>query len=77
MCDLNIEEIAGVNKNLINEWESRNYCYLPEDLKAFYLNHNGMLIQWKVKVDSMFLKPFQINPENFILKWLTMYHKNN
>jgi hypothetical protein len=30
----------------------KNMCILPNDLKTFYLERDGMLIEWKIKIES-------------------------
>lgn len=34
-------------------------CTLPQDLKTFYSNHNGLLIEWKCKLDSTSFAQFR------------------
>lgn len=29
-------------------------CSLPQDLRNFYSNHNGILIEWSLKIDGFF-----------------------
>jgi len=64
VVDLRIEEFSGASLNQINEWEVKNFCNLPSDLKSFYSNQNGMLVEWKFKIDNSTLIPLgrmQIN----------------
>lgn len=57
ICDLYIDEITSANKIQISEWEIKYMCSLPSDLKAFYMNHNGILIEWKCKIDKETVLP--------------------
>ncbi|CAF0926373.1 unnamed protein product, partial [Brachionus calyciflorus] len=64
ICDIKIQEANGVSNSQIGDWENRNLCNLPQDLKNFYLIQNGLSIEWSVKLDdseSMSLGKIQIN----------------
>lgn len=52
VCDINIQDVNGVSNSLINDWENRNLCSLPQDLKSFYSSQNGLLIEWSIKLDD-------------------------
>ncbi|XP_013417427.1 tubulin polyglutamylase complex subunit 2 [Lingula anatina] len=45
-------------------WDQRCSCFLPDDLKCFYLTNNGMKLTWKTKVgDTLIpLGKMEINP---------------
>lgn len=79
ICDLKIDEFLPATQTQINEWEIKNLCSMPNDLKAFYLNHNGMKIDWRFTVDvdqSIDIGRLQINPLRDLTRVSTALHKN-
>jgi len=79
ICDLRIDEIASANQSMINEWEIKNLCSMPLDLKSFYLNQNGLRIEWKFAVDSEQTVPLGkilVNPVKELTRVSTALHKN-
>ncbi|CAF0856942.1 unnamed protein product [Didymodactylos carnosus] len=38
--------------DIIQRWEEKNSCHLPNDLKQFYLMSDGMEIKWLVKAEN-------------------------
>jgi hypothetical protein len=52
ICDLKVDEIVTATQTQINEWEIKNLCSMPNDMKAFYLMHNGVKIEWSYSVDG-------------------------
>lgn len=52
ICDLKIDEAMSATQSQINEWEIKNLCSMPADMKAFYLMHNGIRIEWNLSVDG-------------------------
>ncbi|RNA15524.1 dnaJ -like protein [Brachionus plicatilis] len=52
VCDIKINETYSVSSSQLNDWENRNLCSLPQDLRNFYSNHNGISIEWSVKIDD-------------------------
>lgn len=78
ICDLKIDEIASAGQSQINEWEIKNLCSMPTDLKQFYLNHNGISIEWNFSVDdqSIPLGRINVNPLRELTRVSTALHKN-
>ncbi len=79
IVDLQIEETPSATQSQINEWEIRNLCSMPVDLKAFYLNNNGLQITWKLYVDTdqtLSLGNIRINPLKDLTRVGTSLHRN-
>lgn len=52
VCDIKLSEKPPVDRNALVAWEQKYSSFLPDDVKAFYLTHNGLLLTWKVKVGA-------------------------
>jgi hypothetical protein len=79
IADLQVEETQSATQSQINEWEIRNLCSMPVDLKAFYLNNNGLRITWKLHVDADQVIPFgdlRINSLKDLTRVSTALHRN-
>lgn len=80
IVDLRIDETPSATQSQINEWEIKNLCSMPNDLKAFYLNQNGLKIDWKLSIDTdqtIPLGKIQINPLKDLTRIGTASHKNS
>lgn len=64
VCDVMHEEKSAAESYVVNAWESNNSCFLPADLKQFYLANNGFLLTWKAKIkdDVHAIGRMEINP---------------
>lgn len=78
ICDLKIDELPAATQSQINEWEIKNLCSMPNDMKQFYLNHNGLRIEWNFSLDdqSIPLGKIQVNPLKELTRVSTALHKN-
>lgn len=52
VCKVDLESRKPADRSLILAWESKNTCFLPEDLKNFYLTTDGFQLTWSVKIDN-------------------------
>ncbi|OCU02747.1 hypothetical protein XELAEV_18008515mg [Xenopus laevis] len=52
ISEVKFDERAPAERHLIVSWEQRNSCFLPDDLKNFYLMTDGFLMSWSVKLDD-------------------------
>ena len=57
VAEVEFNERHGVNESAIQAWEEQNHPFaLPDDMKSFLLISDGMLLQWKIKMNLM-VKP--------------------
>jgi tubulin polyglutamylase complex subunit 2 len=57
VAEVQFNERHGVNESAIQAWEEQNHPFvLPDDMKSFLLISDGMLLQWKIKMNQM-VKP--------------------
>ena len=49
ICDIKLFTHLPAERASISEWERRNACQLPDDLKSFYLTSDGVQMQWSFK----------------------------
>ncbi|XP_033742972.1 tubulin polyglutamylase complex subunit 2-like isoform X4 [Pecten maximus] len=52
VCKVELEQRAPADRHNVLMWEQRNTCFLPEDLKSFFLTSDGFQLTWNVKMDN-------------------------
>lgn len=52
VCKIELDQRAPADRHAVLMWEQRNGCFLPEDLKNFYLTTDGFKLTWSVKLDN-------------------------
>ncbi|XP_060072148.1 tubulin polyglutamylase complex subunit 2-like [Ylistrum balloti] len=52
VCKVELEQRAPSDRHNVLMWEQRNTCFLPEDLKSFYLTSDGFQLTWSIKMDN-------------------------
>ncbi|XP_021346030.1 tubulin polyglutamylase complex subunit 2-like isoform X3 [Mizuhopecten yessoensis] len=52
VCKVELEQRAPADRHNVLMWEQRNTCFLPEDLKSFFLTSDGFQLSWCVKMDN-------------------------
>ncbi|XP_053304378.1 tubulin polyglutamylase complex subunit 2 [Spea bombifrons] len=52
VTEVTFEEKPPAERRLIINWEQKNACSLPEDLKNFYLMTDGFQMSWSVKLSD-------------------------
>lgn len=79
ISDLKIDEFSPITQSQINEWEIKNLCSMPVDLKTFYMQNNGLRIEWKFLGDGeqpIPLGKIQVNGLKELTRVSTALHKN-
>ncbi|XP_061172313.1 tubulin polyglutamylase complex subunit 2-like isoform X1 [Saccostrea echinata] len=49
---VDLDQRPPADRHAVLMWEQRNTCFLPEDLKNFYLTTDGYKLTWCVKMDN-------------------------
>ena len=49
-CEVEIKTQPPVTEKEISSWEYKHCIFLPNDMKEYYLNENGMLLTWSIKI---------------------------
>lgn len=52
VCKTELDPKRPADRSAVLSWEQRNTCFLPEDLKNFYLTTDGFLLTWSVKIEN-------------------------
>lgn len=52
VCKVELEKRAPADRHNVLMWEQRNTCFLPEDLKNFFLTSDGFQLTWSIKMDN-------------------------
>lgn len=52
VCKVDLDQRTPADRHAVLMWEQRNTCFLPEDLKNFYLTTDGYKLTWCVKMDN-------------------------
>ncbi|XP_063312863.1 tubulin polyglutamylase complex subunit 2 isoform X2 [Pelobates fuscus] len=52
VTDVMFEEKRPAERHMIVNWEQKNGCTLPDDLKNFYLMTDGFQMSWNVKLND-------------------------
>uniref|UniRef100_A0AAV2M5V8 Knr4/Smi1-like domain-containing protein n=1 Tax=Knipowitschia caucasica TaxID=637954 RepID=A0AAV2M5V8_KNICA len=52
VTDVRFPEREPAEKRSLLNWEQKNACILPEDLRDFYLTTDGFRLHWNVKLDN-------------------------
>lgn len=52
VCKIELEPKRPADRSAVLSWEQRNTCFLPEDLKNFYLTTDGFQLTWSVKIEN-------------------------
>ncbi|XP_006559778.1 tubulin polyglutamylase complex subunit 2 [Apis mellifera] len=48
--NVRVDRRNGCETTVINSWEQRHCCILPEDVKNFYASIDGFLLQWNLEI---------------------------
>lgn len=52
VCKADLDPRRPADRSAVLAWEQRNTCFLPEDLKSFYLTSDGFQLTWSVKIEN-------------------------
>lgn len=57
VTEVQFNERHGVSESAIQSWEEHNHPFvLPDDMRSFLLISDGLLLQWKIKMNQL-IKP--------------------
>lgn len=59
--NVRVDRRNGCETTVINSWEQRHCCTLPEDVKNFYASIDGFLLQWNLEIAGKILNFFILN----------------
>ncbi|XP_032217949.1 tubulin polyglutamylase complex subunit 2 isoform X1 [Nematostella vectensis] len=64
VTDVRLLDRKPAESGIIDAWEQKNMCILPDDVKSFYQTTNGLLLQWCIKFGGSVLPlgKMEINP---------------
>ncbi|GAB1611028.1 tubulin polyglutamylase complex subunit 2-like [Argonauta hians] len=52
VCNVKLHEHTAVSKKVLESWEQKHCCLLPNDLRNCYLTTNGIKLSWAVNIDG-------------------------
>ncbi|CAH1797723.1 unnamed protein product [Owenia fusiformis] len=55
ICDVRLIEKTPAERHTVISWEQKHSCFLPEDVKSFFLTTDGLVLKWSVKVNDSVL----------------------